>query len=109
MTLRFASGLAAGLAKLIGLARDGGERPATQPRDPAAAAPAEPATQSPYVVAPPLLRCLGGWSVHNRTSDRVIAAGLSQRQAETLCMVLDLACSWGRDSPTDALHRREED
>ena len=110
MTLRLASGLAAGLARLIGLARGGRKlRPARQRPGSAASTAsvaADAAPPSRYVVAAPLLCCLGGWSVHNRAANRVIAAGLSRGQAETLCRVLDLACDW---SPTDALHREEEE
>jgi hypothetical protein len=103
MTPRLASGFTAGLARLIGLARAGRT---TQRHDPAPDAAAA-ASLSRYVTAPPLLRCFGGWSVHNRASSRVVAAGLSRRQAETLCRVLDLACLWSRHSRTDAVYRRE--
>jgi hypothetical protein len=110
MTLRPASGLAAGLARLIGLARGRRRpRPAQQRPDPVPYASAGAARRSRYIMAPPLLRCLGGWSVHNHASHRVIAAGLSRAQAETLCLVLDRACEWSRNSPTDAVYRKEEE
>lgn len=113
MTLRIASGVADRIARLIGWRRDGWQKPpAAQDHDPGAcAAPVEDAAppRPRYVLAPPLLRCLGGWSVHNGASNRLIADGLSRRQAETLCMVLDLADHWRRDSQAEAVRRGEED
>lgn len=107
MTLRVPAGFAAGVARLIGWARHGRRRRlAAHRREPGL--PATRPSQSPYVVAPPRLRRLRGWSVHNRVSNRVIAAGMSQGQAETLCLVLDFVCHWAH-SGSDAVQRRHDD
>jgi hypothetical protein len=113
MTFRLASGIAGGIARLIGFGRSACRRRAAGKEAGngfgGAIDAAETACQSRYVVAAPLLRCLGGWSVHNRASVRVVAAGLTREQAQTLARVLDLACDWSRNPPTDALTRKGED
>jgi hypothetical protein len=113
MALRLASGIAAGLARLIGFARDGRKRQlAAEPsaRDRGVLTGAAPlARPSRYAIVAPLLHCLGGWTVLNRARNRVVATGLSRRHAETLTRVLDLAYDCHPHSSSDAVTRKGED
>jgi hypothetical protein len=59
-----------------------------------------------YVVTGRRWRRARQWTVNNCESDHPVATGLTQMQAETLCMVLNLACRPRVCASGDATHRK---
>jgi len=111
MTLRLTSRLVTMLVRVIGLKRQDCEpAPMTRDRGPALVAPTGRTSEAlslTYLVVAPLADSFVGWSVYNCASNpHIVATGLPQNRATTLCEVLNLACHRRPNLQTYTVHRK---
>jgi biotin transporter BioY len=107
MTLRLKSRLAATLSSVLRpkIRLFGAPRRRHQ-NDASAAATTGGGLAPSYAIGAPMLQILLGWSVHNCASNRVVAAGLTQDRAATLCALLNLPGEHARKAQAGGLRRR---
>ncbi len=108
MIRRLTFWLLSAFAKAVGVRRDAGVLTPTGYHD--FSSPGPEVTESKeffptYVITGRPWRRTPKWTVHNCESDRPVATGLTQKQAQTLCMVLNLACRQRVNASGDATHR----
>lgn len=101
--------LLSAFAKILGVRRDAGEPMSVCRRGSSsfdlAATESEELVPTYLVTSRPWHRARL-WTVHNCESDHPVATGLTQMQAETLCMVLNLACRQRVNASGGATHRK---